>query len=360
MQLKRIVLKGYKSIRELDLKLRPLNVLIGANGVGKSNFISVFKLLNEMVEGKFQSAVRSAGGAETFLHFGEKVTPEIRLELHFPPNAYTCSWRPTADDALYFDSETSSFHQVGRFKVPYEHELGSGQQESNLAGGSMNSPDDSYVLDALRSWRVYHFHDTSSSAGVKKRGAINDNIYFRPDASNLAAFLFKLQQTSPKNYTLIRNTVRQVAPFFDDFLLRPDQANDNNIRLEWREKGSDYPFLSHHLSDGTLRFICLATLLLQPDPPSTILIDEPELGLHPSAITMLAALLRSVSQKTQVIVSTQSVSLVNQLYLEDIIVVDREDNQSVFRHLNHSEMDNWLEDYGLGDLWEKNLLGGRP
>ncbi len=360
MQLKRIVLKGYKSIRDLNLEMRSLNVLIGANGVGKSNFISVFELLNEMMVGRFQSAVRTAGGAETFLHFGEKVTPEISLELDFHPNGYKCTWHPAADDTLYFDREATSYHNVGRFPKPLETFLGKGHQESLLANDGEKSSIESYVINALKSWRVYHFHDTSSSAGVKKRGAINDNLYFRPDASNLAAFLFKLQQASPKNYTLIRNTVRQVAPFFDDFLLRPDQANENNIRLEWREKGSDYPFLSHHLSDGTLRFICLATLLLQPDPPSTILIDEPELGLHPSAITMLAALFRSVSEKTQVIVSTQSVSLVNQLYLEDIIVVDREDNQSVFRHLDHSEMENWLEDYGLGDLWEKNLLGGRP
>src|SRR2546427_3037694 len=158
----------------------------------------------------------------------------------------------------------------------------------------------------------------------------------------------------------MRETITQVAPFFNDFALRPDPTPKESIRLEWREKGSDFPFRAAHLSDGTLRFICLATLLLQPTPPSTVLIDEPELGLHPYAITVLASLLKSASTKTQVIVSTQSVPLVNQLQPEDILVVDRAQGQSTFRHLGSEELKDWLEDYGLGDLWEKNLFGGRP
>jgi len=151
-----------------------------------------------------------------------------------------------------------------------------------------------------------------------------------------------------------------VAPFLEDFVLEPLALNQQMIRLEWREKGNDHVFGPGALSDGTLRFICLATLLLQPTLPSTILLDEPELGLHPYAITLLADLLRGASTKTQVIASTQSVSLVNQFEPQDILVVEREDGQSMFKRLEHGAMDAWLEDYGLGELWEKNLLGGRP
>jgi len=154
--------------------------------------------------------------------------------------------------------------------------------------------------------------------------------------------------------------VRLVAPFFDDFDLKPSRLNPDKIRLEWREKGSDIYFNAHALSDGTLRFICMVTLLLIPEPPETILIDEPELGLHPYAITLLATLLRSAATRTQVIVSTQSVTLVNQFNPEDIIVVDRTDGRSIFERQDPQDLERWLEEYGMGDIWEKNLLGGRP
>lgn len=357
MKLNKIILKGFKSIRDLELELRPLNVLIGPNGAGKSNFIGAFKLLNEMVEGNFQNTVAKSGGAGTFLHFGGKVTDRIEVELRFGKNGYCCVWAPAADGSLFFEKEQSLFW--GGSVSRYSESLGVGHKESKLSPNL--SKISNYFFPALKSWKVYHFHDTSDTAKVKSIGDINDNFYLRSDASNLAAFLYTLKNGLFKSYyEAIRDQVRQVAPFFDDFILRPDPTNENKIRLEWRENGSDYPFMAYHLSDGTLRFMCLATLLLQPNPPSTILIDEPELGLHPYAITVLASLFRGITTKTQLIVSTQSVPLVNQLQLEDILVVDRIDGQSTFRHLQPEEMVDWLDDYGLGDLWEKNLLGGRP
>jgi predicted ATPase len=363
MDLERISIEGFKSIRELkDFELRPLNVLIGANGSGKSNFIALFRLLNQMVEGRFQHAVTAAGGAETFLYFGRKITRSIRVRLSFPPNSYECVWAPSADDILFFEEETCYYQGAG-YEAPYVSSLGSGHKESKLPGLA-NAPGRksvaTYVYESLEGWRVYHFHDTSDSARVKARGDINDNLYLRPDASNLGAFLFKLKKRYSRHYELIRDTVREVAPFFDDFLLRPDPTNEDKIRLEWRERASDHPFLAHHLSDGTLRFICLATLLLQPVLPSTILIDEPELGLHPYATNVLAGLLRSTARRTQIIVSTQSVPLVNQFEPEDLVVVERQEGASVFRRLTPEQTRDWLDDYGLGDLWEKNLLGGRP
>ncbi len=362
MKLKQINLKGFKSIRELALDLRSLNVMIGANGAGKTNFISVFKLLNEMVAGNFQNAITQGGGAGTFLHFGEKTTSKIEVDLKFGANGYYCAWAPTADGSLFFSKEECLFW--GDYTPSVHRELlGSGHKESKLKDIPRRIPRKvpNYVKEALESWRLYHFHDTSDSAKVKKTGEINDNLYLRSDAGNLAAFLYRLKEGGAGSYyETIRDAIRQVAPFFDDFVLRPDPVAKDNIRLEWREKGSDFPFRAAHLSDGTLRFICLAALLLQPTSPSTVLIDEPELGLHPYAITVLASLLKSASTKTQVIVSTQSVPLVNQLQPEDVLVVDRVQGQSTFRHLGSEEMKDWLGDYGLGDLWEKNLLGGRP
>jgi predicted ATPase len=241
-----------------------------------------------------------------------------------------------------------------------------GHKESRMSENAQSLPDEmqSEVLDSLKSWKVYHFHDTSQSAPVKKPRDINDNIYLRQDAGNLAAFLFLLKNTKNEYYVAIRDTIRLVAPFFDDFLLRPNPENENMIRLEWREKGSDFPFQAYHLSDGTLRFICLATLLLQPEMPSTILIDEPELGLHPYAIVILASLMKSASKRTQLIVSTQSVSLVNQFEAEDLLVVERNERdhkyETVIGRVDSEKLSAWLEEYALGELWEKNVLGGRP
>lgn len=362
--LDKITVKGFKSIRQLEnFPLSSLNLLIGANGSGKTNFISVFKLLNQIIEENLQVFVSQQGGSDTLLYFGQKRTERLELKLEFGINGYECVLIPAVGDTLIFESEQVWFHDKTRYTNPYVEGLGGGQRETRLleisrTSRAMTIAD--HVLRAIRSWRVYHFHDTSAAAKVKLSGNISDNEALRADASNLAAFLFLLRETQKVYYQKIISTIRLVAPFFDDFNLRPDPHNREKIQLEWREIGSDAYFNANVLSDGTLRFMCLATLLLQPNLPSTILIDEPELGLHPAAITLLASLLRSASKEVQVIVSTQSVPLVNQFNPEDIIVVDRKDNQSTFSRLNDKDLEGWLDDYGMGDLWEKNLLGGRP
>src|SRR5260370_5800118 len=292
MALKHIEVDGFKSIRELKLDLRTLNILIGSNGSGKSNFISLFKLLNQAVEQKIQLTVRQAGGANALLHYGRKKTIQIRVLLMFERNDYECVWIPKNDDALIFTREMGYFHELGD-ATPRSQSYQVKLQESVLPKiGKERYGIPAYVLEKLKSWKVYHFHDTSDSAPVKATGDINDNLYFRSDAANLASFLFSLQRAYPKNYDSIRDTIRMVAPFFDDFILRPVPENQTKIRLEWKERESDYPFLAHHLSDGTLRFICIATLLLHPHLPSTILIDQPELVLHPYAITFIASLMQ--------------------------------------------------------------------
>lgn len=357
--LETITIKGYKSIRELDkFPLTALNVLIGANGSGKTNFISVFKLLNQIINENLQLFIGQQGGADIFLHFGGKQTEVIQLSLQFGMNAYQCILVPAVGDTLIFGNELISYRSYN-----FTTSIGVGHKETKLFEESRKKATmtiSDYVIEALRSWQVYHFHDTSVSAKVKQSGSINDNSMLRADASNLAAYLYLLHETQEPYYRKIVSTIRLVAPFFDDFNLRPDPLNLDKIQLEWREIGSDAYFNANVLSDGTLRFICLATLLLQPKMPSAILIDEPELGLHPYAITVLASLLRSAATQTQVIVSTQSVPLVNQFNPEDIIVVDRDEHQSIFKRLGEKDLDGWLDDYGMGDLWEKNVLGGRP
>jgi len=196
---------------------------------------------------------------------------------------------------------------------------------------------------------------------MRREHSVRDRAALREDASNIAAFLLELKGTYGATYSLIRDTVRLIAPFFDDFLLEPEEkGGEEKLRLEWRQKGSSYPFQPAHLSDGSIRFICLATALLQPRPPATIVIDEPELGLHPYAIGVLAELIQSAAQRTQVVISTQSATLLDQFTPEQIVVVNRRDGKSSFERLEPGELTNWLEDYSLGELWQKNVVRGGP
>ncbi len=373
-KLNRIRLKGFKSIKDLDLELGSINVLIGSNGAGKSNLISFFRMLNELIEGHLQLFVGRSGGANAMLHYGTKVTNSIDAGLYFGRNGYEIQLVPTEDDKLVFGEEILFFIK-STSKDPQRESLGSGHKEA-LAPGKYEESMYSvvnYVMPALYSWKVYHFHDTSSTARIKQTGDLHGNNRLEPDAGNLAAFLYRLQERHSPNYKLIRGAVRRIFPRFKDFALRPSPLNPDKIRLEWQEHGSDYRFGPHQLSDGTLRFMSLATLLLQPYLPSTILIDEPELGLHPSALTILAGLVRSASNYTQLILTTQSVSFLNEFEPEDIITVERRDStalsvsdfrdglgESVFKKHDSKSLREWLNAYSLGELWEMNVLGGRP
>jgi predicted ATPase len=356
--LNKIELRGFKSIREMNLSLTQINTLIGANGAGKTNFISFFRLLGAVVDRRLQDFVARSGGANSLLYNGRKQTEQIYVKLEFGENLYEATLGVDNSDALYFVDETAYVWDRQRYDRPYEVGLGGGHRETRLF--DTDNRVTRYVRDKIKSWRLYHFHDTSASAAVKQTGDIGNNAALSSDAGNLAAYLLLLRERYTANYRQIVDAVQLAAPFFDDFVLRPSPFDESKIRLEWRQKGADAVFGPNDFSDGTLRFICLTTALLQPQPPATMLIDEPELGLHPYAITLLTGLIRSASRRMQVVVSTQSVPLVNQFAPDEVVVVDRYETQSTFHRLESDSMSLWLEDYGLGDLWEKNVIGGRP
>lgn len=364
MWIKKLTIEGFKSIKKLeDFELRRLNVLIGANGTGKSNFVGFFRLLHELIEKRLQVAIATEGGADACLYLGPKVTQQLGAKLYFGDNGYEFALKPTVDNRLIFVDEVTVFS--GYFAVSREL-LGSGHQEAKLKdlkdapGKTAVHGVPYHVFRAISGWVVYHFHDTSLTAAVRRQGPINDNEFLRANAENLAAYLYGLQRTNQPAYEKIRDVVRLAAPFFDDFRLRPVLTNPELIQLEWLQKDSDYIFRASQLSDGTLRFICLATALLQPLLPSTVLFDEPELGLHPYALTLLANLFQQAATRGQVIVSTQSALLLNEFVPEDVIVVERTQGQSTFSHLESANLSEWLQDYALGELWQKNVLGGRP
>jgi len=361
-----ITVKGFKSIASVEkLALGSINVLVGPNGSGKSNFVGVFSFLHAIREGRLQDYVRKAGGAEQLLHFGSKVTGEIRIHVSFlqEKNQYSISLKPTDDDSLYTAVEMVFFWDKGKYSQPYDEFLlaRDGGREAGISDPKAERIA-GWVRLRLGKWRLFHVHDTSDSSSMRKTSQVNDNAFLRPDGSNLPAFLYLLQQKHAAAYDLIRRSVQRVAPFFDDFELRPDPHNEENIRLAWKHLQSDKYFGASSLSDGTLRFLSLATLFLQPEQfrPSVILVDEPELGLHPYAITLLASLIKMAAEKTQVIVSTQSPLFLDHFQPEDVLVADRVGGGTQFTRLDSQKLSSWLEDYSLGQLWEKNEFGGRP
>jgi predicted ATPase len=360
-----ITVAGFKSIASLDkIALRPVNLLIGANGSGKSNFVGLFTFLNAVREGHLQDYIRRAGGAEQILHFGSKTTSAIEIRLSWGKNVnqYRLKLSPTDDDSLYVSGEQVFFQQSG-YSKPWDDSLASKKQgrEAGISDPDLTKTP-GWVRLRLGSFRVYHVHDTSSTSPMRKTSQVADNAFLRPDGSNLAAFLYLLKSKHRESYKVIRGVIQRVAPFFDDFLLSPDRLNEATIGLAWKHKDSAQYFNASALSDGTLRFIALATLFLQPAAlrPAVVVVDEPELGLHPVAITMLASLVKQAGVETQVILSTQSAPLLDHFSPEDVLVADRVDGATSLTRLDAARYTSWLEDYGLGQLWEKNEFGGRP
>jgi len=362
--LDRISIENFKSIKSLDLKLNKINILIGSNGAGKSNFINFFKLLNSINQKKLQNYVGEESGANNILHHGLKNSEFLKGSITFSHNTseniYGFTLASSTEGGLYFADE-SPVYRNHYHEREYFYEVDStGSKESNLESKSDRTAI-KFLIDRLNEFRIYHFHDTSKTALVKQSFNIHDNEYLYGDARNLASFLFKLKIQNPDLLKKIEKTIRLIAPYFDKFILKPSVYNEEEIRLGWSEKGSEMIFNASHFSDGTLRMVCLITLFMQPSLPKIIVIDEPELGLHPFALTVLSDLIKKVSEKdTQVIVSTQSIPLLENFSIDEVIIVEKEGKESTFKRPDMDFLEDWIDEYTLSELWDMNLLGGRP
>lgn len=362
--IRKVSIRGFRSIQELrDFELRPLNVLIGANGAGKSNFVQWFQLLHDMIWERLQVAVRAAGGADRQLYLGPQVTAAIDAAVEFPQRAVNGRidrWEfkliPTADNTLTVADEIWWRGQTFA-------RLANGSPEAKIGVFSFRTgeiPVRGSDRDQAPALRVYHFPNTGMTAPPRRPVTVRLGGLFSADGQNVAAVIRSLRQNNPAIYERLRDMVRLVAPFFDDFILSTTLAGDDtDTWLDWKQRGSDYPLLPSQLSDGTLRFICLATALLQHDPPGLVIIDEPELGLHPHALGILAALMKSAATQRQLIVATQSPAFLDGFDPADVIVVERQESgASRFSRLQPQGLETWLKDYSLGDLWRKNFLPG--
>jgi predicted ATPase len=363
--LERLTLRGFKTIRELrDFELGRITVLIGPNGAGKSNLLSFFRMLSRALAppGGLQIYVAEQGGASSLLYDGPAKTREIDavLSLEGANESYEYSFRLfyTDGDAVAFGYEWYTLSRLGVKRPPTV--LGAAHREPRLMsaadGGDATA---GRIGSTLRRLIVHQFSDTSATSRMRAKWSVDDGSRLKEDAGNLAPFLYRLQQHQPRYYGRIVETIRLILPFFADFEFQPEFGS---LLLRWREWDSDRVFSVSQAADGMLRTMALVALLQQPeeDLPDVLILDEPELGLHPYAIEVLASLLQSASRHVQVIVATQSVSLIDRFEPHDIVVVDRAGRESTFRRLDDAELAEWREQYTLSELWEKNVLGGRP
>lgn len=365
-RLDNITLKGFKTIEELsDFKPGSLTVLIGPNGAGKSNFISFFRMMSWMLADpdNLQLYVSQQGGASSLLHDGPVKTREIETELTIETangkTQYSFRLFFAAGDTLIFADERYRFSHKSYSTPANWKETGAGHRVPKLLTLADEDTTAYVTRNILQKIVVYQFHNTSDTARIRRKWSTTDNQWLKEDAANLAPVLLRLRENESKSYRRIVDTIRLILPFFSDFELEPDYGA---LLLQWRERNSDQVFSVSQASDGMLRVVALVTLLLLPerDLADVLILDEPELGLHPHAINVVGGLINAVSTKIQVIVATQSMPLVDCFDPEGIVVVEREGRRSTFRRLESEALSNWLEDYSLSELWEKNVLGGRP
>jgi predicted ATPase len=370
----RIKISGYKSIKDIDLALDNLNILIGANGSGKSNFISFFQLLKYYLskDDGLSEFVGKNGGANSLLYMGANKTKTIEAAVTFDTNTgkntYEVEMGFQKGDRLYFKDERVNFQPNKKNYQRPPTPLGGGGSSSRLL--QISKEDDGFseheikrihvIRTIMKKWEFYQFHNTASETFIRGASHKDDIIYFRSDGGNLAAFLFMLKDRFPNIYSSIINTLKQVAPYVDDFSVDPEYASPY-VRFKWSEKPCKNYFLeASQMSDGTLRALALITLLMLPQKPSIICIDEPELGLHPEAICIIADLMKVASEKSQIIVSTQSPKLIDCFEPENIVVVDSKHEGTKLNRLDYEKYKLWFEDYSISETWDTNVFGGKP
>lgn len=365
-KLKEVVVKGYKSIAfdsPVTLSLGAVNILLGANGAGKSNIISFFKMLSYMMSKSFARYVEMAGTANSLLHYGVKQTPFLEGNLTFMDDksidTYQFKLTNAAPDRLIITEESVQWYRKGEDK-PYEVVLEPNFKESSLSDSKDKVAKSIYWM--LSYCKVYQFHDSSPEGPLRQACPTETSDYLQAFGNNLPSFLYFLREHYKDSYDRIVSYVRDVVPQFQDFYLEPV---GNKISLRWTDiSATDYVFNAHQFSDGSIRFIALATLLLQPKEtmPNVIILDEPELGLHPYAVTQLAQMIKDAAIHSQIIIASQSKDLVDHFDIDNISVVEMDEKNlcTTVKALNEEDYKLWLEHYTLSELWDKNIIGGRP
>lgn len=361
-----VEIMGYKSIsysHPLKLHLGDINILLGANGSGKSNIIGFFRMLNFMMSGALQKYIAEKGTSAALLHYGPKSTPQIEGHLSFEnkngKDYYDFILTAAAAQQLIITDEAIRWEKTNN-DSPFATHLSSNFMESALVQSKNTTA--IIIRKLLAQCKAYQFHDSSSNGYLRQASTVGAAQYLQSEGNNLASFLLFLRDNFVDSYKRIVTSIQMIMPSFGDFYLEP---SNGYVALNWIDNSAnDYVFTSDQFSDGTIRYIALSTLLLQPEQtmPSVIIIDEPELGLHPFAIGQLAEMIKDASLHAQIILSTQSAMLIDEFPAEYVTVIENSEteNYTTARKLDVEQLKSWLEDYSISELWTKNVIGGQP
>lgn len=362
---------GFRSLADVEIKGLPqgATVLIGANGSGKSNLMHFLEMIGWMVDlRRLREYVARHGGADDQLFGGRKTTAEMKAQVDVRTADGRVEYRfvleCTPGDRFVFAEEAYRIAKSGKpADAPWERIEDSGYPEARVAertNGNGPQPEVARALvGLLRRCPIYQFHDTSFDSRMKISWDSTDSGRLRSDGANLASVLSLLEREDKPRFELICRYVSLAVPVFDRFEIKEEYGK---VQLRWKQKDMDKTMGAHMTSDGMLRFFALVTLLNLPPEmlPGVLLLDEPELGLHPAAITLIGAMIDSVAMDRQVIVATQSPLLVDNFRLDEILALELENGRTTVRRFDDADYGQWLDEYSTGELWQKNVLGGRP
>jgi predicted ATPase len=388
-----IKIEGFRSIKETELSLNPLTVLIGPNGSGKSNFMDLLSLIAEASYGHLAEGMANRGGFDNVCFKGDP--GDIFVEFRFKPEgifqeertsvrfrlklkrfgSYPRVWFEQIEKApdqyhtsplqlMRRDKDGCEFRSI-KTGISEDLEEKALESESELAIFQVKDkdkyPTPYKLLRLLQEWAFYRDINVGPNAPIRQPDLVRPTVRLVADGGNLASVLYSIQQQHPATWKEIEEILETVYSDFHSITF-PPEGGDGKVLLRWWERPFEKKsgFSAGLLSDGTLKLLCLLAILKSPDPPPMICIDEPELGLHPDWIKLVAELLISAATRTQVIIATHSPQLVSKLEPDSIIVANKSGGATKFQHLDSGELSKWLEEFSLGELWMAGHFGGRP
>lgn len=375
-----LTIRGFRRLAEIDLELRPLTVIIGANGVGKSSFLDVLSLVANSAQGKLNGTISEMSGLPAILTFDRATEVGFGISMTVPghlPLDYSLVLRPQGtayviaqetlsqsrpgfpNPFLHIDSRGGDikYYEVDRGKLirpTWEHNPG----ESSLSQVPklFRAPEE--FRRRLASSTFYHVLNVESRSPVRLPQAMRPAALPGRDGEDLVSSLYYLREAEPDRFASIEDSLKAAFPGFKRLDFPPVAAG--TLAMTWRDSNFTKPFYTHQLSEGMLRFLWLATLPKSPGLTALTLLDEPEVSLHPELISLMAGLLREAAQTTQVVIATHSDRLIRFLKPDEVVVLDmKEDGTADLRWADTLDLDRWLEDYTLDELWVSGRLSGQ-